>query len=235
MGTGLYVGMTGASARSSQLEAVADNLANAQTPGFKGALPAFQTFLPDQDGSPMAHVATVAGGLDLREGPVVQTGNGLDVMPGPGLYMGVALPSGETAYTRNGKLIVDPAGVITSAGHPLLGSNGQPVKVPPNTRPEITHDGRVTVGGEQVGRLAMFRIDGQMRRAGNSAFLPELGATATEAAPLLRTGELESANTTALDAAVQLVGVQRHYENAIQAIQTYRKMDGTAAELGKVR
>ena len=87
MADGLYVSMCGAAARQEQLDAIADNLANAQTPGFKAARPAFAAFLPASGAEDKVYPAAVASGFDLRAGPTVATGNALDVLPEDGASM----------------------------------------------------------------------------------------------------------------------------------------------------
>jgi len=64
MADGLYVSMCGAAARAEQLDAVADNLANAQTPGFKPARPAFESFLAASGAPDKVYPAAVAGGFE---------------------------------------------------------------------------------------------------------------------------------------------------------------------------
>ena len=93
MADGIYVSMCGAAARSEQLDAIADNLANAQTPGFKAARPAFESFIPRGAGPQQDkhYPAAVATGFDLRAGPTQHTGNPLDVIPGDGQFLYVAL------------------------------------------------------------------------------------------------------------------------------------------------
>ena len=71
MADGLYVSMCGAVARAEQLEAVADNLANAQTPGFKAARPAFESFMAASGAQDKHYAAAVATGFDLRPGPIL--------------------------------------------------------------------------------------------------------------------------------------------------------------------
>src|SRR5512147_1572388 len=89
MADGIYVSMCGAEARTEQLDAIADNLANASTPGFKASRPAFESFLPRGAGaaSDKHYPAAVAAGFDLRSGPTQRTDNPLDVVPGEGMFL----------------------------------------------------------------------------------------------------------------------------------------------------
>ena len=68
MADGIYVSMCGAVARTEQLDAIADNLANAATPGFKASRPAFESFLPPGAAptSDKHYPAAVGAGFDLR-------------------------------------------------------------------------------------------------------------------------------------------------------------------------
>jgi flagellar basal body rod protein FlgG len=79
--------MAAAAASADQLDSIADNLANAETPGYKASRPAFQSFLPPRGlagaSGPQDKVfaAVVATGTDLSLGPVRTTDNPLDVVP----------------------------------------------------------------------------------------------------------------------------------------------------------
>src|ERR1700710_2827268 len=109
----MYVGMAAAAARADQLDSIADNLANAQTPGYKASRPAFQSFLPPRGISPGAQgtpdkvfAGVVATGTDLSAGPVLTTDNPLDIIPEAQSFLSVKTATGQIAYTRNGKLNV---------------------------------------------------------------------------------------------------------------------------------
>jgi flagellar basal-body rod protein FlgF len=225
MADGMYVGMAGAAARAEQLDAIADNLANAQTPGFRAARPAFAAFLPagsiDTGGvSGKVSPAAVATGLDRRPGATVHTGDGLDVaVDGPG-FLAVRTGKDGVALVRSGRITVDADGRLRIAGHALL-DRGREITVPP-------------AGGQEAGRLTVLD-GGQLVRAGGTLLRAAADAQLTELPARVRTGELELGNSSALEAALELVNVQRQFESSLQAIQTYRKLDERAAELGRVR
>ena len=238
MADGMYVGMAGAAARAEQLDAIADNLANAQTPGFRAARPAFAAFLPAPsigtgEVSLKASPAAVATGIDLRPGASVHTGEALDVaIEGPGF---LAVRAGDgVAYTRSGHLSVDPDGRLLLAGHAALDGDRE-IAIPPGATPQIRADGTVIAGGEQVGQLTVRDLDGPIERAGGTLLRAGQGAVAVDVPARLRVGELELGNSTPLEAALDLVNAQRQFESSLQAIQTYRKLDERVAELGRVR
>jgi flagellar basal-body rod protein FlgF len=235
MADGIYVSMTGAAARTAQLDAIADNLANAQTPGFKASRPSFEAFLARGGASDRAYAAAVGTALDLRPGPSSRTDNALDVLPDDGAYLAVQLPGGERAYTRDGRLAVDAARRLVQNGHPVLDRSGAAITLPPGVVPRVAEDGTVLAGGDPVGALALFRLDGPMSRSGHALLQPAPGGRAEPTAARVRSGEVELGNSGPLEGMVQLVTAQRQFDASMQALQTYRTMDGRSSELGRVK
>jgi len=75
-----------------------------------------------------------------------------------------------------------------------------------------------------------------MDKVGPSLMTPSTGTQMTQSTDgSLRTGELELGNVTALESTVAMIGAQRNYELAMQAIQTYRQLDQRVVEVGRVR
>ena len=235
MADGIYVSMCGAAARTEQLDAVADNLANAQTPGFKAARPAFEAFLARSGAADKAYPAPVATNLDLRPGPTSRTDNPLHVVPEDGAFLSVTLPGGGRAFTRDGRLAVDAAGGLVQNGHPVLDVNGTPIRLPPGATAHLDPDGTVQASGNAVGRIALFHLAGPVDRVGPALLAPGAGGRAEPTDAVLRTGELELGNAGPLEGMVQLIAAQRHFDASMQALQTYRSMDGRSADLGRVR
>jgi flagellar basal-body rod protein FlgF len=235
---GIYVGMAAASARAAQLDSIADNLANSETPGFKAARPAFQSFLPAQGGArstDKVFAAAVSTGTDLRPGTTVGTDNPLDVLPEGDLFLGVETSTGP-AYTRNGKIEVSPDGQLQIMGHAVLNASGSAISVPQGALPTIKENGDVVVDHSVVDTIGMFKVQGPIDRNGNALFTATPGTTveAVDGAKL-QTGTIELGNVPALESTVAMIGAQRHFETAMQAIQTYKKLDERAIEVGKVR
>jgi len=248
MADGIYVSMCGAVARSEQLEAVADNLANLQTRGFKASRPAFEAFLPLGGKYDKSYPASVATALDLRSGPVTTTGSPLDVLPEGLSFLAVQGPGGKVAFTRDGRMGLDAERRLVIGGNAVLGRNGRPIVVPSDYLPEIGTDGRVRGvlqgaadrGGKPdqvvLGEIATFHLTGAVDRIGPALLQPGQGGRATpELEVRLRVGEAELANVSALETTVQMITAQRSFDASMQAIQTYRTMDQRAAELGRTR
>jgi flagellar basal-body rod protein FlgF len=235
---GIYVGMAAAAGRAAQLESIADNLTNAETPGFKAARPAFQSFLPGGQKSDKVLSAAVATAVDMRPGVTVATERPLDVLPQNDTFLAVQSPGGTRAYTRNGAIEVGPEGQLMIAGHQLLDPQDQPLVVPEDETPTVLDSGEVMVNGDSIGRLALYRIEGAMDRPGPSLITPGQGARVTaveEDEVRLNVGMLEMGNAPALESTIAMISAQRNFDTAMQAIQAYRRMDERAIEVGKIR
>lgn len=238
MADGIYVSMCGAVARSDQLDAIADNLANAQTPGFKAVRPAFESFLPKGSGPSQDkhYPAAVASGIDLRPGPTQRTGGALDIIPGNDLYLTVQTAAGTPAYTRDGRLTVGADHGLLCDGRPVLSQGGQPITIPPVGAPRVETNGSVWAGTLPAGDLGLVRLRGPLDRVGPSLLAPAAGGQAVpETKGSVRVGELELGNATALEATVQLVTAQRAFDASMQAIQTFRQMDQRATEVARAK
>jgi len=236
MADGIYISMCGAVARSDQLESIADNLANSQTPGFKATRPAFETFMAASGAQDKHYVAAVASATDLRPGPTARTGNPLDVVPDDGAFLAVQRQVGGIAYTRDGRLTLDAdRRLVSGAGLAVLDTAGQPIVVPPDLTPTVDDAGRVKAGEIELGQLALVRLAGPVDRIGPSLMAPGTGGQAVQVEAGVRSGEVELGNSSALEATIAMVTAQRSYDSSMQAIQTYRQLDSRAAELGRTR
>ncbi len=236
MADGIYVAMSAAAARAAQLDAVADNLANAQTPGFRASRPAFQAFGLPGGGRDTILAGVVETGVDLRPGVTLATERPLDVIPDEDRFLAVATSDGTRAYTRNGHLEISADGDLLIAGNQVLDSQGSPISVPPGAVPEVMEDGEVVADGTHLGRLGMYRLEGTLSRSGDSLLIlsPD-GSAVDDEEGQVRVGELELGNAPPLEATIQMIGAQRHFDTAMQAIATYRKVDERAIEVGKIR
>jgi flagellar basal-body rod protein FlgF len=239
MADGIYVSMCGAVARTEQLDAIADNLANASTPGFKASRPAFEAFLPPgaDPASDKQYPAAVAAGFDLRPGVTQRTDNPLDLVPGDGMFLMVQSPAGTPAYTRDGRLTVDADRRLVVDGRPVLSADGQPLTLPPTGTPRVNGDGTVWVDDQQAGELGLFRLQGPVDRVGPALLVPASGgkAEAVQDGRVVHPGEIELGNAPAIESMVQLISAQRSYDASMQAIQTYNSLNQRAVEVVRVK
>ena len=150
--------------------------------------------------------------------------------------LAVQMPGGKVAYTRNGHIEVGPDGVLQIAGLPVLEASGDPLVVPENSDITVESTGEVRAGRQVVGSLSLWDSQGPMDRVASSLMMPSTGTQMTQVTDgSVRTGELELGNVTALESTVQMIGAQRNYELAMQAIQTYRQLDQRVVEVGRAR
>src|ERR1700742_1132333 len=144
MDTTTYVALAAQVALQKELETVANNVANANTAGFKADRSFFESFMEPLQGpgGGVSFVQDAATYIDQASGPIEVTGNSLDLaLDGQGFFA-VATAVG-TEYTRNGHLRVGPDGsLVDSNGRAVLGSDGSPIQMPDGFEdPEVKNNG----------------------------------------------------------------------------------------------
>jgi flagellar basal-body rod protein FlgF len=229
---------SGASSQMTALDASANNLANATTPGYKAEQAVFQEHLisaaragTGQKQMRYNGVATVAA--DMRGGPLQVTNKPLDVaIEGDG-YFAVQTPRGER-YTRAGAFQVGPAGtLVTAQGYAVLDAGGSPLRIPlEQGEAAIGDDGILRVAGEDMGQLGVVSFadtrglekDGeQLFRATPRAGLPS-AAVAT-----LQGGALEMPNVSIVKGMTDLVSATRAFEALERAVEAFSQLERRAA------
>lgn len=239
---GLYAAASGMEAQQTQLNAISNDLANADTPGYESVDVGFQDLLYSSGGvSSGSPVATGAGasasivGRDTTEGALNQTGRPLDIgIEGNG-YLQVRLPSGQTGLTRDGALQLDDKGQLTdSSGDPLVPT----VTVPSGTdvaNVKITTNGTVTLGGKPLGQIKLVTVPapGQLLADGNGTFsvTAASGATKPATGATLHQGVLEQSNVDMAQAMAGMMNAQESYDMDSQAVQYQSQMLQIANQL----
>lgn len=208
-------------------EVAANNLANADTNGFR-AQRAFARALGDA--VPVPETA-----MDTRAGALKQTGNPLDVALAGDGYFVVETAQGER-FTRSGSLRLDPASrLVDQNDNPILGETG-PIVVPPGAI-SIDAAGGVRVDGKEIGRLRVETVapGTEMAHEAGTLLVPDPSRTPVEdPARAVRQGYLEDSNVNTLGSMVDMISIQRSYA-AVQ--RTMTTLDGIrhtiSNELGK--
>lgn len=230
-------------AQQQRLDAVANDLANANTTGYKHQRVGFRDLVYDQTGRSSAQgvrtgsgAAAVDSGRSFGQGVLQRTDRPLDVaIQGEG-FLRIRLPDGRDALTRDGGLHIDGAGNLTTS----TGSLVQPaIKVPTGTAEDqvsIGPDGTVLAAGRRIGRLDVVTVRSQagLLSAGDNAFLTTAASGPAVAAPratILTQGALEASNTDMADAMVEMIESQRAYQLASKAISTADEMMGIANQV----
>ena len=238
----IYTSLTAMRGSMSRQTAIANNLANAQTPGFRADMANAQSLWLDGSGlDARAMSSEEVLGADMRAGTVTQTGRDLDIaMQGDALLV-VQAKDGEEAYTRRGDLQVAPSGLLTTGdGNPVQGTQG-PVTIPPADAISIDQEGRVWVvpqGGDpenpqEVDRLRLATpvgseiakgLDGLFRVKGDG-ILPD------DPEARLLTRSIEGSNVTATSALVEMIEASRSWDTQLKMISDVRDMDSATANL----
>lgn len=256
----LWISKTGLDAQQTQMDVIANNLANVSTNGFKRSRAVFEDLLYQnirQPGAQSSQQTQLPSGLQLgtgvrpvaternfTQGNLQQTSNDKDVaIQGAGFFQ-VLLPDGTTAYTRDGSFQVDSQGqLVTASGFPVQPS----ITIPANaTSMTIGRDGVVSVTqagsatSTQVGalQLATFINPAGLMAKGENLYVettasgnPNTNTPGTNGAGLLSQGYVETSNVNVVEELVNMIQTQRAYEINSKAISTSDQMLQKLAQL----
>src|SRR5215471_6735456 len=129
----IYLSMAGAKATMQRQDALAHNLANASTNGFRAELTAFRAVPVRGDGaSTRVYALESTPGYSDAQGPLQQTGRNLDVAMTGNSWLAVQGLDGTEAYTRAGSLEVNNEGVLVTQAGLQVNGDGGPISVPAN-------------------------------------------------------------------------------------------------------
>lgn len=249
----LWISKTGMEAQQTQLDVIANNLANVSTNGFKRGSAVFEDLIYQnlrQVGSNSTEQSQLPTGLQLglgvrtvattrsfAQGSLQQSGNKLDVaIQGNGFFQ-VQMPDGTVAYSRDGAFQVNATGqMVTATGHVVNG----PITIPQNAQSvTIAADGTVSVmlpsatAPANVGTLTLanFINPPGLEPRGQNLFAetvasgtPITGAAGSNGLGTLQQGFLETSNVNVVQELVTMIQTQRAYEMNSKAIQTSDQM-----------
>jgi flagellar basal-body rod protein FlgF len=217
METSAYVGLSGQLAMERRLAAIANNVANAGTAGFRAEGIHFGTAISATAPFKTEFATAGAEHVDAQGGGLAKTGNPLDIaIQGDG-YIAIETPRG-IAYTRDGRMQMLPSGQLVSLnGHAILDISGAPLTLNPNAGTvDIGRDGSVRQAGNAAGAIGLFSIDLSKgySRYENASFAPR-----SEAQPIddfarngLVQGFIEESNVNPVLEITRLIAVQRAFE-----------------------
>lgn len=232
MDRAVYIAMTGAKNNMWSQTSHSNNIANANTYGFKSdwaqarAIPVFGEHHPSR-----AFALTERPASDFNDGALIETGNELDTaITGDGFFA-VLDSQGQEAYTRRGDFSVTPLGeLINGAGEPVIGEGG-PIVLPPYQKVEIALDGTISIrppGSNPnelvvVDALKIVNPDFQNFEKGTDGlFRPVQGAPILPDDPALTvvSGFVEASNVNSVHELTNLLALNRQYEFQIKMMKT---------------
>lgn len=222
MENSIYIGLSRQMALRDNMDIIANNIANANTPGYRGQNLLFTQFISDPKGTdaPLSMVYDSGAYRDTVSGPVQVTSNPLDIaLTGPG-FIGVKGQGGKTAYTRDGGFQISPDGtLVTNAGTPVSSKGGSTISIP-KTSTEIHIDAKGVVSN-QSGQLGQIKIvefaDAQkLTPLGNNMYqttAAEQPATHTTVAE----GQIEGSNVKPILEMTRMIETLRNFQ-AVQGV-----------------
>lgn len=243
METASYIGLSLQSALKRQMNVVSNNLANMNTPAYKGQHMLFQEYLngpgrtPTGSASDLSMVMDQAVVRDSRPGPIEQTGNPLDVaIEGDGFL--VVDTVGGPRYTRSGHLALNSERtLVDSNGLPVLDDGDQPIRIPANaTGITIDGDGNISASTGPIGRIRMvtFADEFGLTPLGGGLYVTNEVPADAEEANLVQ-GAIEGSNVQPIAEMTQMIEIARAYQKTQGFIQSEHERLRTAIrQLGKI-
>jgi flagellar basal-body rod protein FlgF len=238
----IYTSLTAMRGAMARQAAIANNLANAQTPGFRADIAEAQTLWLKGNGlQTRAQASEEVIAADMRSGTITQTGRDLDVAMEGDTLLVVQSEQGEEAYTKRGDLQVNETGLMTTGdGRPVLGLQG-PITLPPSDSLSIDPQGRiwsVPRGGDpakpqQVEQIRLASPAGSDIVKGLDNLFRVRGGGVLPDNPdgKLVTKSLEGSNVSATEALVAMIEASKSWDNQLKLVSDARDMDAATADL----
>lgn len=256
----LWIARTGLDAQQTQLDVIANNLANVSTNGFKRQRAVFADLLYQnlrQPGAQSSQQTQIPTGLQLgtgarpvstahifTQGSLQKTDNALDVAVNGNGFLQILLPDGTTGYTRDGSFQKDNQGqIVTSDGYPLspnitIPANAISVTIGTDGTVSVTQSGSAAT--TQIGsiQLATFINPAGLLSIGQNLFLetaasgtPTPNTPGTNGAGIVNQGYVETSNVNVAEELVSMIQTQRAYELNSKVVSTSDAMLGRLTQL----
>lgn len=238
---GLYISAAGAHAQTQRVEVLSNNIANAQTPGFKRELAVLQArhseaISEGQDYPGTRNINNLGGGVymaetltDFNQGVFKLTGIESDLaIEGDGFFQ--VERNGQRLLTRAGNFHFSPDGrLLTSSNAQVLSEEGRPVVIDPNLPWRFDERGAVVQAGDSINlALVKPRSLGDLSKAGDNLFLPLAPTVPIEPdARRVHPGYVEHSSVNPILEMTQLIEASRAYEANIRMIQNHDQSLGS--------
>lgn len=247
MSDGIWSAVSGATAQLKALDAAAENVANASTPGYRAERAIFREVLANANtqrtGFALRYATVDQTATDTTPGMIQPTGQPLDVaIQGEGYFV-VKTPAGER-YTRCGSLKTGVDGTLqTQGGAPVLDVGRKPIHIPTDAKSvSIGADGTISADGASVGELLCVKFDqpSLLMREGGGLLRTPTSADGVDAAtlatarpqaitPKLETGAIEQSNSVAVRGMIDIVSASRSFEVCERMVDAFKDADRKAA------
>lgn len=246
MMTGVYLSAAGAAVQDYRMDVIANNLANADSVGFKRDLALFvereaEARLKDRYRHLRAEPHDeIGGGIFLAQtytvhepGAMAETGNPFDLALGSDGFFMLRDAAGRSLFTRAGNFRLNAQGELVSADglSRVLDADGSPILIEDPANVTVNAEGAVMQDGQELTRLGVRRFADPrvLRKAGAGLFEAPAGTPGEPAAvPDVRQGYLEASasGSRMIQDLVDMVSVQRLYEMNLHALRVQDEMLG---------
>lgn len=238
----IYTSLTAMRGAMARQTAIANNLANANTPGFRADLAEAQSLWFDgQRLDTRAFASEEVLAADMTSGTVTSTGRDLDIAMAGDTMLTVQAENGEIGYTRRGDLMLSASGLLTTGDGRLVQSSQGPITLPPADTINIDEQGRVWIvpqGGDasqpqEIDQLQLVSPAGSDVVKGTDGLFRVRDGGILPADPDARvtTRSLESSNVSATEALVQMIEASRSWDTQLKLLGDVRDMDASTADL----
>jgi flagellar basal-body rod protein FlgF len=225
----------------------ANNLANANTVGFRGDFSDSSTvYLGTGKGvTARAQAAQGTESSDMKGGASEQTGRDLDINLDNDALLAVQATDGSEAYTRRGDLQVTDSGLLTTGdGLPVMGDAG-PITLPPADKVTIDKTGSISIvpqGGDRnqpqtVAQLKLVSATGSKIRKGEDGLfhVANNGALPSDPNARVTSGSLETSNVNVTKTLTDMIDASRAWETQIKMLAGAKEMDTSSSELMNIQ
>jgi flagellar basal-body rod protein FlgF len=240
----VYIAMTGGKHIARAQAVHANNMANANTAGFRADFAQARAMsVYYGDGLPTrAYALSENPGTDFTAGTLTETGRDLDVAVDGAGWIAVQGSDGREAYTRAGSLRITPLGQLQTAdGKAVLGDGG-PLTLPPLEKLQIGQDGTISVREQgqqpnalsQVGRIKLVNPNPAQLEKGPDGLIyaragePEIKADANVR---LQSGFVESSNVNAVDEFTNIIALARQFDLQLKLMRTVEENSAASTKL----
>lgn len=233
----IYLSMAGAKATMQRQDALAHNLANASTPGFRAEMTAFRAVpVLGEGASTRVYALESTPGYNAEPGAAQPTGRNLDVAMQGNAWLAVQGLDGTEAYTRAGSLDVGADGLlVTKTGLTVLGDGG-PITLPQNAQLQVAPDGTITAAvgqgkAQAVGKLKLVTPEAPLQRGEDGLFRAVDGDLPADPDARLQDGALEGSNVSAIETMIAMIAAARQFEQQMKMVRTAQDKEQSAAKL----
>ncbi|WP_353475734.1 flagellar hook basal-body protein (plasmid) [Salipiger sp. H15] len=233
MDNSIYVALSQLTALERQLDVTSNNIANANSSGYKAERVLFETYLQTDDaalsGDGTNYVLDRGSYVDNSSGAIMPTGNALDLALSGDGWFAYQTAGGQTAFGRDGGFILDTEGrVITATGAQLLDAGGAPLVLPPAQAAtvSISNDGVISdAEGAVLGQVGIFTLPDRqsLGRSGGGMFVPQEGNARLipdETGSQIIQGAVEMSNVQAVTEVTRLISIQQAYQQSLNLVQS---------------